>query len=575
MKEIAKKYIESGFGCVPTKDNKAPFCKEDWTKGISDLSLYEKSYGIGIICGKLSGGLECLDFDNHFSDAKERITEFITIPDIKELYDKYNFPIESTVNGGYHLLYRCDITEGNQKLAQKPKKNEQGKWIPDTIIETRGNNGYFVCAPTKGYKVIKNDILVVNKITSEERNIILSICRSYNEWTKVVPNEYEQKDKPGDIYNNSSDSIQDMKNVLMSHGWKELDKGQWTRPGKSKGVSATIGKIAPNVFYVFSANAYPFDQESAYTPFQVLALLEYNSDFKACAKYLAEKLGLNKQVSINKKPEIKTEDEKKALLERSLINTDIEIEKPPIILYITDSSGVYTVRKRFLTLGNFSAIIGKAKSRKTYALSMITAALIKPDNLYNKFHGRLPEDKKQILYFDTEQGLYDSANVVKRIERLAEQKCEYFGGFNIREFSPIERCELIEYALSLFTNLGFVAIDGVADLAKAINDEEEGTRVTGLLMKWTKQYNCHVSTIIHQNKNDNFATGHLGSSIMKKAEIVISTSKEKGSGSNTVVSCDISRGIDFDDFSFFINESGLPELSIILKKDAQVDKWYE
>jgi hypothetical protein len=61
--------------------------------------------------------------------------------------------------------------------------------------------------------------------------------------------------------------------------------------------------------------------------------------------------------------------------------------------------------------------------------------------------------------------------------------------------------------------LGFVVIDGIADLANAINDEIEASRVVSLLMRWTKIYNCHIHVIIHENKADNNATGHLGSSI--------------------------------------------------------------
>ena len=69
MKKVAKEYINYGFSVLPTKEDKSPDVKGTWKDGIKDLSLFEKSYGIGIICGKLSGNLECLDWDNHFGDA--------------------------------------------------------------------------------------------------------------------------------------------------------------------------------------------------------------------------------------------------------------------------------------------------------------------------------------------------------------------------------------------------------------------------------------------------------------------------------------------------------------------------
>jgi len=559
MKDIATRYKAIGISCLPCKLDKSPDVTDTWNRPFK-LTEFENAKAIGLMCGKISGGLECIDIDNHQKTAKENLK--LLIDEIKPLYDKYKFPIEQTQGGGYHLIYKCDYIEGNQKLASVPIMGKNKKWIGDAIFETRGEGGYFVAYPSPGYIVIKNDIFTIPTITKDERNEIISVCKSYNTFITVVNSEFEQKDKPGDLYNNTSESISDMRSILASHGWKEIEKNRWTRPNKSKGISATLGSAAPNIFYVFSANAYPFEPNKGYTPFQVMGLLEYNGDFKECAKRLSEKLGLNKSKEYKKSESIeKTQDEKKILLQKSLIDLDIPIEKPPVILYISDFSGTSTVHKRVLTLGNFSAITGKAKSRKTYLLTMLSGALIKNGNLYNKFYATLPENKRQVLYFDTEQGLYDSANTIKRIERLASVKADYFGAFNIREYSPLERCELIEYALSICKNVGFIAIDGVADLAKAINDEEEATRVTGLFLKWTKVYDCHVCTIIHQNKNDNFATGHLGSSIIKKAEIVISVSKEKGSLSHSNVSCDYSRGIDFDDFGFYINDNGLPELS--------------
>lgn len=101
----------------------------------------------------------------------------------------------------------------------------------------------------------------------------------------------------------------------------------------------------------------------------------------------------------------------------------------------------------------------------------------------------------------------------------------------------------------------------MADLSNGINDEDEATRVSTLLLRLTKTYNCHISTVIHQNKNDNFATGHLGSAVTKKAEIIISVTRDNSNKANSEVNCDMSRSIDFEPFLFSINTDGLPEIS--------------
>ena len=49
------------------------------------------------------------------------------------------------------------------------------------------------------------------------------------------------------------------------------------------------------------------------------------------------------------------------------------------------------------TLGNFSASIGKAKSKKTFNVSAIVAAALKNGTVLN-YTAELPENKRKILY---------------------------------------------------------------------------------------------------------------------------------------------------------------------------------
>jgi hypothetical protein len=248
------------------------------------------------------------------------------------------------------------------------------------------------------------------------------------------------------------------------------------------------------------------------------------------------------------------------ILRLSKIDPNDQIERPPTILSIKEVNFSSVTFKRIFTLGNFSCIIGKAKSRKTFLLTLLTASLLNP-HANEKLTGLMPEGKKIILYFDTEQGEYDCYNTIKRIEKMAGN-IGNLKGYSLRQFTPIERCQIIEYAFKQFgEEVGFCAIDGIADLANAINDEDEATRVTSILLRLTKIYGCHITTIIHQNKNDNFATGHLGSAIMKKAEILISVTKGKIK-EVCQVNCDMSRGVDFEPFGMFIKD-GLPVIGDI------------
>jgi hypothetical protein len=94
-------------------------------------------------------------------------------------------------------------------------------------------------------------------------------------------------DRIGDFYNERNDFI----DILKKHDWtiekKESDKIHFRRPGKNKGNSATF-LFEPRLFYVFSSNAYPFEEQKSYSPFAIFTLLECNGDFNESPKKLAE-----------------------------------------------------------------------------------------------------------------------------------------------------------------------------------------------------------------------------------------------------------------------------------------------
>ena len=536
MHSAAEKYNQTGLKVLPVKQDKSPALLDRWNDGILP-DRFGDAYGIGVICGQISGGLECLDFDNHQGDAKDRLVEFM------EQCPVDGMTIVKTRGGGYHVLYRCEKTEGNQKLARVPIK-EKGKLRPDAVIETKGDNGYIVAYPTPGYRVLRGSMGEIKQITPQQRDNLLELSRSFNRWVEIRREQTEEKGRPGDIYNETSEAIEDAKTALRSEGWTDIGRGMWRRPGKKEGVSATFGKVAKNVFYCFTANGYPFEGGHGYLPFQVVGLLTYGGDFKRFAGELAERYTPEKAP-----PE--------TLLSKAKVDLSKQVMRPPVVMSRVEfnKSKARYDHVRLFTLGNFSAIIGKAKSKKTIFLTML-AACVSGGAFSNKIEVQLPTNKRSMVYFDTEQGDYDVYMTAKRIMTMSGTKG--FDMYQLREFEPRQRCEMIEEYLKANPQVGFVVVDGVADLGVAINDEEEATRITSLLMRWTKQYNCHITNVIHQNKMNEFATGHLGSYIMKKAEIIISVKKDSEDKDRSMVSCDMSRAIDFEDFAIRISDDGIP-----------------
>ena len=566
MKNELKSYWAHGLATIPVKKDKSPYGLTTWGGGVNELSAYDGAYGVGVICGKVSGGLECLDFDNHFGDAKDTLTRFVN--EISDLYSRYGFPIESTMNGGYHLLYRCSEIGGNTKLASRPMWSARlDRDVPDAIIETRGEGGYFVAAPTEGYNVLRNSLTAIPEITPEDRQALIDIAKSFNEWYEKRGTEHEQSDRPGDFFNRDPESLTEMIAELESAGWVEVRTGMWRRPDKDRGISATLGKVAENVFYVFSSNAYPFEPNTGYTPFGAIALLKYGGDHKEFARILGEKYQVDKPGRGRRRGDTKdvVRDDGKlnSILRRSRIDLSVPVAKPPVCFKIKDFENGEVRVKRLFTLGNFSALTGKSKSKKSFLASIFMAAAIKNGPIDNKIVADLPQNKDCVMLFDTEQALYDAFVYAERALRVAElSEAPHFAAFDLRQYSPLERCDIIDYALEKYKDrVGYVVIDGIADLVNALNDEDEATRVTSLLMRWTAEYNIHITVVIHQNKNDNWATGHIGSALLKKAEAIISVTKDPEDSYRSTVRCDMIRGVsDFNDFTIEITSDGIGEI---------------
>lgn len=149
------------------------------------------------------------------------------------------------------------------------------------------------------------------------------------------------------------------------------------------------------------------------------------------------------------------------------------------------------------TLGNFSASIGKAKSKKTFNVSAMVAAALSGKEILN-YTTDFPDGKNRILYIDTEQSQNHCMIVMHRIMKLAElpanEDCDRFYFLALRKFNPKERLAIIDDAISQIEGLGFVVIDGIRDLVYDINSPSEATCVISKLMQWTDENTRFIFT---------------------------------------------------------------------------------
>jgi len=211
------------------------------------------------------------------------------------------------------------------------------------------------------------------------------------------------------------------------------------------------------------------------------------------------------------------------------------------------------------TFGNQSLFQGPPKSRKTMVISFIAAALIKSsqhDSVGSclKFKARLPDKKKVVLYFETEQGNFHLRRVQNRIYDLAglpkDSECQYIKFFQLKPHTNKERAKIVEYVINNEKNVGFVIIDGSRDLVVDYNDAGQSIEIVNLLMRLSHKKDIHILNVLHENKQDRNARGHFGAELTNKCESVIRAYKDKENGSYSVIEPYALRDLEFKEFTF-------------------------
>ena len=177
--QSAKSYASKGLSVISTDNAKTSiFQWKKYQKAIpTDQELEQlfntpKAKGIAVICGAVSGNLEVIDVDCKYG-IKWEDYEAKILDANPQLYGRLK--IIRTKSEGYHIYYRCEFIEGNQKLAERPSTEDEKFKNPNSrqfvLIETRGEAGYVIAPPTDGYQPLdKNDIPI---ITIEERDLLL------------------------------------------------------------------------------------------------------------------------------------------------------------------------------------------------------------------------------------------------------------------------------------------------------------------------------------------------------------------------------------------------------------------
>lgn len=604
-KEIALAYHKAGFHIVPVGPDKRPLCKWKQYQTAQSREDVEKlfqtpSWGLAALTG--INGLECIDVDEKY-DLNGDL--FLRYQKINDTYSEGSiaFPyltVCSTMNGGYHIFYRCKAIQGNQKLAMRPatpeelaKHNEKVERkitdpnrIPQVLVETRGQGGYVIITPTPGYSVEYGAMKSIPEITQEQRFALLTNARRFDE-VEVQQSDIDKLAKsreykpssgmaPYEEFNLSTDII----DLLQSYGWTEVYEDSarvhLLRPGDASTKTSGNYHKGLNLFICHSTST-PLPSEKGLTAAAIYTYYEHQGDFKAATRDLAAK-GFGSQDFDNlpeseQTPEQqeKAKEQKKDLL-AFVKSTKFDIRKPikeeDAILTSKIDGKVYKLAGR----GMIGSIVGEQKSGKSLITSCFTASGLSGKDVLTF---NLDLQGGNGIFFDTEQPEFFFSKTQQRIHKMAKlyDNSDNYEAYMLRRLNVKERVQVINELLQGRKDLTYIVIDGIVDLCEDFNSERHSKETIEHLMRWSDETGALIITVLHLTKSQGFMRGHLGTELQNKHDFSLQVTQDKEQGIYAVKPRD-SRFAPFPGFEFFRDENGYPVLDMPEQPEAMTEDDY-
>ena len=191
-----------------------------------------------------------------------------------------------------------------------------------------------------------------------------------------------------------------------------------------------------------------------------------------------------------------------------LFDLSKQIEEPELLLTLPNENGEDI---GVLYRGSLSMIAGSAGSGKTFAVTWLIG------QAYEQKEGKL-----KVLLIDTEQPPYWLKREVERIHKLlrldTSTSSDIIQVLNLKDCDYKERINITGQAIQAIRP-DFVIIDGIRDLTGDFNSVEASGDVITNLLKWSAEMNCHILSVLHLNKVNAEARGHLGTELNNKIDV--------------------------------------------------------
>lgn len=181
----------------------------------------------------------------------------------------------------------------------------------------------------------------------------------------------------------------------------------------------------------------------------------------------------------------------KSLLAASLIDPDKPEPEPETLLSLSGTPILWRGGKGF--------VCGVAKSRKTTALTILSAILMGRDETA---HGFRAAEGVRVLYVDTEQSRADSQRILRNVARLTNRTATAlpFDVLSLNQLNPEQIKGVIETALQV-KGYDVVILDNWTDCVESVLDDKGCTEFSRQLRELAEAYKVAVLSVIHANES--------------------------------------------------------------------------
>lgn len=579
--DIAELLHQANLKTIPVNANKSPasittkrFGKIPYDIKIEDEDLntifQNDSDAIALLCGN---GVECIDVDSKNYKGSEDffmlyIDQIRTFPNGNDILKKCY--IQKTPSGGAHIIYKLNnnFIENNRRWAAEEFLKDDKSVGKRVLIETRGKHGYCLIYPSPGYSMFYNELVNIQEISIEEKNVLKAAALVFNVYIEQRQNAQAytglsvDSEKLWDIYNAKTDIV----SYLCQKGWtfvkEDANRVYLKRPDDGKATNAAHSGNYHKSFKTFIAHTSStlLENEKPYDAFSLMVKLDYGGDVKSALRNLNERFKVDSILKFKdndivqqQAPSVKILLPNVELLGASVVDWDDT--PPPLNPLVFINHAKCRAPIGVALEGSIGVFTGAAKSRKSELAYQLLKASVTGDN-HCAFETKI-DNRKKIFLFDTEQPEIFFKHRVHKIKSELKGDHKRLICVSISKLSRANRIKVIHNTIETYKEeIGLCLIDGYVDLAENYNDLTEAQRLIEQFCYWRDETKAIMATVIHTTSEGKMR-GHVGTELTNKSDIVYETKLDKQCREMTHVNCKLSRvSVGFPSYSIFQSDSG-------------------